>query len=110
MYQKTLSKLESKVKSLKKLDQSKKDELLAIIDTLDSEIEKLSAEDDESAESIANFAQTSTHEAAKNNTNRDLIETAISGLSKSIEGFEASHPQLTETVNKLTVFLSNMGI
>ncbi len=110
MYQKTLSQLESKIKSVKSLDQKKKEELLAILAKLDNEVEELSREDDESATTIANFAQTSTHEAARETKNKDLIDTSLSGLQKSIEGFEASHPALTEAVNKLSVFLSNMGI
>ncbi|MFW5807835.1 MAG: DUF4404 family protein [Spirochaetota bacterium] len=110
MYQKTLSRLESKIKSTESLDDAQKDELLTILAKLDDEVEELSQTDTDSATSIANFAQSGTHEASRKRTNRDLLETSISGLQKSIEGFEASHPRLTQAVNRLTVFLSNMGI
>lgn len=110
MYEKTLSQLKSKISSADTLDKAQKDELLTILTKLDNEVEALSKEDDETATTIANFAQTSTHEAARTVRNNDLVDVSLTGLKKSIEGFEASHPALTEAVNKLSVFLSNMGI
>jgi hypothetical protein len=37
-------------------------------------------------------------------------ESMIEELTSSVQGLEASHPRLTELVNRVSVVLSNMGI
>jgi hypothetical protein len=38
------------------------------------------------------------------------LKLAIDGLSTSVKGFEASHPQLVENVNTIASALANIGI
>jgi hypothetical protein len=42
--------------------------------------------------------------------NPDLLKIAVDGLSASVKGFEASHPELVENVNYIANALANMGI
>jgi hypothetical protein len=38
------------------------------------------------------------------------MELSLKGLSSSVEGFEKSHPQLVQVVNRICTTLSNLGI
>jgi hypothetical protein len=39
-----------------------------------------------------------------------LMKLAIDGLTASVKGFEASHPQLVENINIIASALANIGI
>jgi hypothetical protein len=38
------------------------------------------------------------------------VQSTVSRLSETLTAFEASHPRLTGVVNRISTFLSNMGI
>ena len=110
MIQDQIDKIEAKLRDSANMSDETRDELLALLATLKSEIATLSETHDEDAASIARFADLSAHVATRSERRPGLSEAAKSGLTASVEGFETSHPDLVATVNRLAVILSNMGI
>ena len=108
----TISKIEGKLKQIKPEKEENKTQLLKLLSTLKSEVEDLSKTKGEQAESILNFAALSTHEATRQDKDKNpqQLQLSIDGLSSSVEGFEASYPTLVGTVNRICVMLSNLGI
>jgi ribonuclease HII len=105
-----IEKIELKIRDGKHLSAKDKSELLRLLASLKSEITELSKTQHEEAESIAGFIERSTHEAARQTKNPELLKVSIDGLSASVKGFEASHPTLVENVNYICTVLANMGI
>ena len=64
----------------------------------------------EDAASIASFTEASVHEATREQKKPEQTAAALTGLTSSVHGFEASHPRLVEIVDRIAVTLSNMGI
>lgn len=110
MIQDDLDKIEERLKQSKTVKESDKAELLDLLTTLRKEIADLSQTHYEHAESIVGFAKLSTHEATRKEKSPALLSLSIEGLTSSVDGFEISHPKLTEIVNKLCTMISNLGI
>jgi len=110
MIQKTISKIEARVKKADSLKDENKKELLKLISTLKTEVSELSKTHAEHAQSIAGFTEVSVHEATREQKNAQLLELSLEGLSSSVEGFENSHPKLVQIVNSICLTLSNVGI
>ena len=110
MVQNTIEKIEEKIRANKSLNESDKTQLLALLASLKPEMAKFSNEQAEHAESVAGFIERSTHEALRQQKNPTLFKLAMDGLSASVKGFEASHPQLVENVNYIASALANIGI
>jgi len=108
----TIAKIEGRLKQSTSMKKENKTQLLKLLSTLKSEVGELSKTQSEQAESILNFTTLSTHEATRQDKDKNpqLLEISIDGLSSSVEGFEASHPTLVGTVNAICVMLSNLGI
>ena len=77
---------------------------------LKSEVGNLAQTHSEQADSIANFAKISTHEATRSTPNPQLRDLSNQGLVSSVEGFETSHPRLVQVVNSISSMLANWGI
>jgi len=110
MVQKTIEKIEEKIRTNNSLNQKNKNEILDLLATLKPEITKLSEAQSEHAESIVGFVERSAHEATRQEKNPTLLKIASDGLSVSVKGFESSHPKLVETVNYIANALSNIGL
>lgn len=110
MIQNRLDEIEKRLKQNKTVKESDKDELLTLLNTLRTEIADLSRTHQEQAESIARFAELSTHEATRSEKSPELFDLSIKGLTSSIEGFEISHPRLVGIINAFCNYLTNMGI
>ncbi len=110
MVHNTLSKIEEKLHTVSSIPEENRDELLHLLTTLKAEVQELSKTESESAESITGFTQMATHEATRQQKNRDLLRLSVEGLTSSVQDFETSHPKLAETVNAFCQVLSNMGI
>lgn len=100
----------AKVHAATNLPEPVKAELLELLSSLRSEVQALSQTHEETAHSIAGFADVSTHEGTRSEKKPELLENALEGLAGSVQELETSHPKLVETVNRITVILSNMGI
>ena len=110
MLHETISKIEAKLRNSPSLKEERRSELLALLATLKSEVAALRDLNDEQAESIAGFAEVSTHEATRVQKNPELLKMSVQGLASSVNGFEKSHPELVAVVNRICTTLSNMGI
>ena len=110
MIEKTISNLEEKIKKNASITENDKGQLLDLLGSLKTEVSELSKTDKEHAESVAGFAQTSTHEAMRKKKNDELLQLSLKGLASSVDELETSHPKLVEVVNRISHILSNMGI
>jgi hypothetical protein len=110
MIQETLLQIKKKIENSKTIHETGRKDLLELLAVLESEIDQLSATDQEHAESILRFAQASAHEATRSVRKPDLQRSSLEGLQASVHGFEASHPKLVEVVNSISTALSNLGI
>ena len=102
--------IESTIETARNIPRGRRDELLAMVAGLKSELTNLSKTHHEEAASITRFADASTHEASRSRKNPKLADTALSGLRVSIQGLEDSHPVLVGVVNRFATALSNMGL
>ena len=110
MIQDRLDKIQAAVNDAQNLPDATRTELLRLLAELKSEVAPLTGAHDENARSIAEFAEASVQQATRDEKDPALADAAIGGLTASVEGFEASHPQLVQVVNRIAVTLSNMGI
>jgi archaellum component FlaC len=110
MIENTLNEIETKIRGADSVSAERKRELLQLLGVLKAEVGKLSKTHDEQAQSIANFAQLSAHEATRTQQNPQSLHHSIEGLRSSVEGIEKSHPQLVQIVNNISNTLSNLGI
>ncbi|MDB6058095.1 MAG: putative cytosolic protein [Verrucomicrobiales bacterium] len=106
----TLSKLETRIQNAGTLRDDNRAELLQLIAQLKTEVSGLSETHEEQAQSIASFAELSTHEAMRENKNPETLKHSTQGLASSVDEFEKTHPQLVGVVNRIATTLSNMGI
>jgi len=83
MIEKTIGEIEAKIRGAESVNENRKRELLQLLVTLKTEIEKLEK------------------------TNE---EHSVAGLRSSVEGFEKSHPKLVQIVTSISNTLSNWGI
>ena len=108
MIEDTLHKIESRLNESKNLKSENRNALQKLVNELRLEIDQL--EDNDRAESIAGFTETSAREALRKEQDQDLLDVALDGLQKSTREFEISHPGLTTVVNNICHHLSNLGI
>ena len=110
MLKTTITNIENKIKRNTSIKDKERTELLKLLSSLKVEVSELSKTDNEHAESITGFAQTSAHEATRKDKNEDLLDLSLKGLTSSVNELESSHPKLVEIVNRISYMLSNMGI
>jgi hypothetical protein len=110
MIEKTIGEIEVRIRTADAVNEGRKRELLQLLATLKTEVGALEKTHSEQAESIAEFARISAHEATRGEQSPELRELSVRGLQSSVEGFEKSHPQLVEIVNRISNTLSNFGI
>ncbi len=110
MIEKTIDEIEAKIQGAESVSSERKRELLQMLATLKSEVGAIEKTHGEQAQSIAEFAKISTHEATREEQSPQLRELSLRGLQSSVEGFEKSHPRLVEIVHRISSTLSNFGI
>lgn len=110
MIEDTIGKIEAKIQSADAIKDERRGELIQLLGTLKSEVAELSKTHGEQAESIAGFAEISTHEATRSEQNPQLLKLSLQGLSSSVAELEESHPRLVQIVNAISHTLSNLGI
>lgn len=110
MIRDTISEIESRLQKAGSLSDETKKELTELLSKLKAEISELARTDADQARSIAGFAESSAHEATRSEKKPELLQHSLDGLSASVEGFEESHPQLVQLVNRICTTLSNLGI
>ena len=110
MIENTISEIEAKIGGAESVSAEHKAELLKLLGTLKTEVAKLSETHSEQADSIANFAKLSAHEATRVEPNPQLRKLSNQGLLSSVDGIEQSHPRLVQIVNSISKTLSDLGI
>ena len=110
MIENTITEIEAKIRGAESVSEDRKRELLHLLGTLKTEVGTLAKTHSEHADSIANFAKLSAHEATRGKQNPELRELSVRGLRSSADGFEQSHPKLVQIVNNISNTLSNLGI
>ena len=110
MLEKTITNIETKIKKAGSIGEKDRTDLLKLLSTLKSEVTELSKTHAEHAESITGFAQVSTHEAIREKRNPHLVKLSLTALGTSVDELKSTHPELVNTVNKVSQILANMGI
>lgn len=110
MIRDTITKIESKLQDSSAVSPENRQELMALLAQLKSEIGTLAESDARQAEVIASHTESSTREAIRTEKDPQSLQRSLNELSASVEGFESSHPQLVEVVNRIATTLSNLGI
>jgi Mg2+ and Co2+ transporter CorA len=110
MLEDTIGKIEARIQGADTIKKERRRELLQLLGTLRSEVAELSKTHGEQAQSIAGFADLSTHEATRSEQNPHLLKLSLDGLSSSVTELEESHPRLAQIVNAISNTLSNLGI
>jgi phage I-like protein len=110
MIRDTIGRIEQQIRDSESITPQRREELLVLLASLKSEVASLAEADREQAQSIAGFTAVSAHEATRDEKNPELVQLSITGLSRSVEGFEKTHPKLVQAVNSICTTLSNLGI
>jgi len=110
MIAETVKKLEDAIRRIDSMEGGRKTELLALLNSLKDEVQRLSETHEEQAHSIASLADMATHEATRQEKSAELLNHSLDGLSISGQGFKATHPQLVKTINDICTMLANIGI
>lgn len=110
MIQERIDRIETTLRSADYLPETTREELLSLVTSLKAEVAALVNTHEDNAHSIAQHADASILQATKIDKDPETTGAAIEGLTASVEGFEASHPQLVSTVNRIAITLSQMGI
>ena len=104
-----IEKTKSAIASAENIPADRKAELLDLLSKLKPAIAKVSETHHEDARSIARLVEASAHEtirAQKKPESKRLLHE----LKRSVENFEASHPQLAAFVTQYSTLLSALGI
>ncbi len=92
------------------VDEEKKAKLEQHLATLRTELDALARTDPDRAKTIAGFAELSAHEATQPNPSPELLALSVTGLRKSVQDYEDTHPRLVELAGALSAALSNIGL
>jgi prefoldin subunit 5 len=105
-----IEKIKSAVEAAEHISPEKKAELVAVLAKLKPAITKVAETHEEEAESISRYIEASAHQAAGKKKHSEGVENVLQGLKRSVEKFEASHPDLTAFVTEYSAVLSGLGI
>ena len=110
MTEERIEKIKSAVEAADHIAPEKKAELLAVLAKLKPAIANVAQTHEEEAESISRFVEASAHEAARAEKRPEHLDKITDELRRSVEKFEASHPQLTAFVTEYSAVLSALGV
>jgi DNA-binding NarL/FixJ family response regulator len=92
------------------LPTKQKTELLDRLAKVKPALAQVAQTNHEGAQNVARLVEASTHEATRKDKQPDLVSKALHRLKRSVEQFEASHPQLVASVTEYSAMLSALGI
>jgi hypothetical protein len=108
MIQDRIAKIEATLAATTDLAPATREELLALLAELKTEVASLEAAHDEQALGIARSADAAFSLASQ--AEPASSPAVLDDLRASVVGFEASHPRLVQVVDRIALTLSNMGI
>ena len=104
-----IEKTKSAIESAENIPADRKAELLDLLSKLKPAIAKVSETHHEDAQSIARLVEASAHETIRPEKEPEHTNRLLHKLKKSVENFEASHPELAASVGKYSTLLSALG-
>jgi hypothetical protein len=104
-----IEKTKSAIESAENIPADRKAELLDLLSKLKPAIAKVSETHHEDAQSIARLVEASAHETIRLEKKPEHTRRLLHELKKSVENFEASHPELAASVGKYSTLLSALG-
>ena len=108
MIQDRIAKIETTLAHAADLPPATRAELLALLAALKTEVAGLEAAHGDQARTITNSADAAFSLASRRE--EAASPAVLDDLRASVAGFEASHPQLVQVVDRIALTLSNMGI
>ena len=105
-----IEKIKSAVESADHISPEKKAELLDVLGKLKPAIAVVAQTHEEEAEKISQFVESSAREIASKKERPESVERVLQKLKRTVEKFEASHPELTAFVTEYSAVLSGLGI
>ena len=105
-----IEKTKSAIESAGNIPADKKAELLDLLSKLKSAIGKVSQTHHEDAQIIARLVEASAQETILARKKPEPGKSLSQELKRSVERFEASHPELVAFVTEYSGFLSALGI
>jgi hypothetical protein len=101
-----IEKTKSAIESAENIPADRKAELLDLLSKIKPAIAKVSETHHEDARSIARLVEASAQERIRTQKKPELSKSVLHELKRSVENFEASHPQLAALVTqKITSLL-----
>jgi hypothetical protein len=107
MIRDTISKIEARLQGSSTLSDEARAELLTLLAELKREIATV---EPAVGQTIAGQTEHLAKQATEETRNPELLKRSLSELSASVDGFEKSHPNLVQVVNRIATTLSNIGI
>ena len=105
-----IEKTKAAIESAENIPADRKAELLDLLSKLKPAIAKVSQTHHEDARSIARLVEASAQETIRAQKKPELSKRLLHELKRSVENFEASHPQLAAFVSQYSALLSALGI
>jgi hypothetical protein len=105
-----IEKTKSAIESAGNIPADKKAELVDVLSKLKPAIAKVSETHREDAQSIARLVEASAQETIRAQKKPERSNRLSHELKRSVEKFEASHPELVAFVTEYSGFLSALGI
>jgi uncharacterized protein YecE (DUF72 family) len=102
--------LEARIHESHDLTPQQKEELLQLLAELKEAMAELSTTHEAHAPSSTRVPDMAAAETTQQDTPQHSLRRAMDDVSTSVEAFEASHPELVNTVNQISTLLANMGI
>jgi ABC-type transporter Mla subunit MlaD len=110
MIEEQIEKTKSAIESAGNIPADKKAELLGLLSKLKPAIAKASQTHQDDAHTIARLVEASAQETIRAEKKPERIKGLSHELKRSVDNFEASHPELVAFVTKYTALLSALGI
>jgi Domain of unknown function (DUF4404) len=105
-----LGQLEARIHESHDLSPQQQEELLRLVSELKEAMAEGSVTQVTEPHDTTSGPGRSTPEGTRQDTRQHPLRMAMDDLSASVEAFEASHPELVNTVNQISTLLANMGI
>jgi Domain of unknown function (DUF4404) len=105
-----LGQLAARIHESHELSPQQKEELLRLVSELKEAMAELSTTHEAQPSSSTRVPDLTAAETTRQDTPQHPLRRAMDDVSTSVEAFEASHPELVNTVNQISTLLANMGI
>ena len=105
-----LGHLEARIHETHELSPQQKEELLRLVSELKEAMAAFPTTPEAHAPSRARVTDAAAAETTRPDTPQHPLRSTMDDVSTSVEAFEASHPELVNTVNQISTLLANMGI